>query len=246
LDVLLAQQTTIEDDTRLYVSSKIYMQKQKIARAISKGKCMICSEILAKNIMTRHIASHKNEHTKTKTSSKYFHILMEGRYDPEYWLHVGVRTKDPLEDLDYLLRNIWLECCEHLSTFTISGEQFALNLDPEYGDRGMGASFEKVLAHGMKFTHEYDFGTTTDLLGKVVGEYEEGAKRPIAILARNEPPDLRCMTCGQNASRICSGCTWKGKTGLLCKTHVSQHKHDQARSLPVVNSPRVGVCGYSG
>lgn len=207
---------------------------------------MICGEILGKNIMTRHLASHRKDNSKTKTSSKYFHVFVEGRYDPEYWLHVEVPVKAPLENLDYLLRDTWLECCGHLSAFTISGEQFALNPDREYGDRSMGISFEKVLAPGMKFAYEYDFGSTTDLLGKVVGKYEEGVKRPITILARNEPPDLRCMKCANKAERICSECTWEEKTGLLCKTHVSQHKHDQETSLSVVNSPRVGICGYSG
>lgn len=230
----------------MYLPSKVFMPKQKITRTISKGKCMICSEILQNNIMTRHLASHRKENKKTKTSSKYFHVLIEGRYDPEYWLHVGLPAKAPLEDLDYLLRDIWLECCGHLSAFTIKGKQFTSNPDPDYEDLNMSISFAKVIVPGMKFTHEYDFGTTTDLLGKVVGEYEEEAKKPITILARNEPPDLHCMTCADKAEEICSECTWGEKTGLMCKTHASQHKHDKDMSLPVVNSPRVGMCAYSG
>lgn len=207
---------------------------------------MICGEIVAKNIITRHLTLHRKENIATNTSSKYFHVLMEGRYDPEYWLHVGLPTKAPLENLDYLLRDTWLECCGHLSAFTINGEQYTSNPDSEYEDRSMDVSFEKVLSPGMRFIHEYDFGTTTELLGKIVGEYHEKAKKPIIILARNEPPDLRCMTCTEKAERICSECTWNNKTGLLCKTHVSKHDHDKEMSLNVVNSPRIGMCAYSG
>ncbi len=56
----------------------------------------------------------------------------------------------------------------------------------------MNISLSKVLGSGMRFYHEYDFGTTTALVIKVVSE-QEGAMggRSIRLLARNEPPPPR-------------------------------------------------------
>ena len=33
--------------------------------------------------------------------------------------------------------------------------------------------------------------------------------------------------------------------GWLCEAHAEKHRH-QDMFLPVVNSPRVGMCGYTG
>ena len=34
---------------------------------------------------------------------------------PEYWLHVEGRETASLQQLDSLLRRVWLECCGHMS-----------------------------------------------------------------------------------------------------------------------------------
>ena len=37
------------------------------------------------------------------------------------------------------------------------------------------------------------------------------------------------------------------QTGMLCKKHVKGHPHDAyGEPMPVVNSPRMGMCGYEG
>ena len=47
----------------------------------------------------------------------------------------------------------------------------------------------EVLRPGMKFTHDYDFGSTTHLALRVVGECEGKAPvQRVRLLARNEPP----------------------------------------------------------
>jgi hypothetical protein len=33
---------------------------------------------------------------------------------------------------------------------------------------------------------------------------------------------------------------------LLCDDCAADHEHDEEMFLPVVNSPRIGMCGYSG
>lgn len=221
------------------------MTNRKKTKEPSKGKCDKCNEVIAKNVMTRHLALHRKEKSSSRGSSNHFHLLVEGRYNPEYWLHLEIPTSISLKKLDSFLRDIWLECCGHLSLFRIGEDNFSSSPDRDFADRSMNASLEKVIHLGMKFTHEYDFGTTTELMLKIIGEYE-GERNDIQILARNVSPMMTYMKCKELATHICTECTWDEVSGLLCKIHAKQHKHDEEMFLPVVNSPRVGMCGYCG
>jgi hypothetical protein len=44
-------------------------------------------------------------------------IKVEGAYQKEYWLFLDIALNATLEDLDAFLRQIWLECCGHMSGF---------------------------------------------------------------------------------------------------------------------------------
>jgi hypothetical protein len=111
----------------------------------------------------------------------------------------------------------------------------------------MNQKIKEVLYPGIELMHEYDFGSTTRLLIKSVGNYE-GVKndRNIEILARNEKPEILCDECGKfPAVEICTECSWNGE-GWLCKSCVENHECSEEMFLPVLNSPRTGVCGYTG
>ena len=56
-----------------------------------------------------------------RRAARSYHIAVEDRYDPRYWMHLDMPMNLDLRGLDQFLRNIWLECCEHLSAFYISG-----------------------------------------------------------------------------------------------------------------------------
>jgi len=164
-------------------------------------------------------------------------VLVKGYYLPEYWLHLKVASNSRLEDLDGFLRYIWLECCGHLSAFSYQRSEL-----------GMGRKLKDVLRPGMELLHEYDFGTTTELLVKVLGEYEGPMEKnePVQILSRNEAPEILCDGCGKApAVQVCTGCQWDG-AGWLCQACAEDHECGEDMQLPVVNSPRVGVCGYAG
>lgn len=221
------------------------MTNKKKTKELSKGKCNICNEVIAKNVMTKHLVLHQKEKASSRGSSNHFHLLVEGRYNREYWLHLEVPAKTSLKKLDSFLRDIWLECCGHLSLFRIAEDNFSSSPDRGFGDRGMNTPLEEVIHPGMKFIHEYDFGTTTELMLKIIGEYEDEGN-DIQILARNVPPVMTCMKCKERATHICTECTWDEAGGLLCETHAKHHQHDEEMFLPVVNSPRVGMCGYCG
>ncbi|HWR50590.1 MAG TPA: hypothetical protein VN428_05760 [Bryobacteraceae bacterium] len=134
-----------------------------------------------------------------------------------------------------------------MSAFTIGEDRYSSGPMKEFGELGMGARLSRVLAPGMEFSYEYDFGSTTDLSIKVAGLREQNAPRvAIQLLARNDPPEIFCEQCGDHpAVMVCTECVWDGG-GWLCNTCGEEHECGVEMCLPVVNSPRVGVCAYAG
>ena len=51
--------------------------------------------------------------------------MVEGRDLPEYWMHLKVFTNVKLWELDNFFRDTWLECCGHMSAFTIEGIRYS-------------------------------------------------------------------------------------------------------------------------
>ena len=209
---------------------------------MTSGICSLCNSRYTKAGMTRHLRSCipkslPNQLEQDNRQKPFFHILVTGQYAPDYWLYLKVDCEASLETLDQFLRNIWLECCGHMSAFRHKGSEL-----------GMRRKLKDILEPGMELLHEYDFGTTTVLLVKVLGRYEGPIEKniPIQILSRNEAPEILCNECGKApAEEICTECQWDG-WGYLCQSCAETHKCDEDMYLPVVNSPRTGVCGYTG
>jgi hypothetical protein len=221
-----------------------------MARRTSRGHCALCQGAFSKAGMTRHLAtcsgaaSSKPSGGRRGASRHPLHLIVAGRDRPEYWMHLEVPATATLEELDSFLRQTWLECCGHLSAFTIDGESYSA--DPEDGDRSMTATVGRILRPGLRLLHEYDFGTTTELLLTVVGPRESTTgDGSIRILARNLPPEIACRECGKPATQICTECMWSTE-GWLCAACAKKHACGEEMQLPVVNSPRVGMCGYTG
>ncbi len=211
--------------------------------------------------MTVHLQTCPPEHDahvearKPKASEiSLFHILVEGKGMREYWLHLDVPSTARLKTLDEFLRDIWLECCGHLSQFTIEGIDYLSYSDPyerDYDTQSMNARLADVLEPGKTFKHEYDFGTTTYLTLQVKAERTGLSRRPLVrLLARNDPLDWRCAVCGKPATQVCGRCIYSDSPAWYCDDCQSQHPcpegYDEAYFLPVANSPRVAMCGYAG
>ena len=228
-----------------------------MARPKSAGNCNLCGKSFSKSGMSRHLQSCREKERANRDripppghiTEKGFHLAVEGLYSPEYWLHLDAARSQMLWELDKYLRDTWLECCGHLSLFRI-GEAFHYRENREewadIDDRDMDIALAQVLGPGMRLYHEYDFGDTTKLSLRVVWEGDVSVDTSgIRLLARNNPPALPCDGCGSAAAEICTECVWEGE-GLLCGECVVQHACDDEMLLPVVNSPRVGQCGYTG
>jgi len=196
--------------------------------------------------MLRHLSTcGRPSDAKGQTLEPCFHLTVEGG-GKTYWLHVSAPVSMPLRKLDKFLRQTWLECCGHMSAFEIEGTRYASS-SCGGGERSMKVPLGQVATVGTKFFYEYDFGSTTELALKVVGLREEvSSKGGVRLLARNAPPDILCRGCGEQlATIICTECAWEGG-GEFCEECAEDHECDDDMYLPLVNSPRTGVCAYAG
>lgn len=124
-------------------------------------------------------------------------------------------------------------------------------INAEYGDGEipMNKKAKDVLQKDMKLEYQYDFGSTTELQLTVLEEFDIAADKPLVLLSRNDRPLWKCAICGQKpATQLCTVCT---EAALFCGACAKKHAKtcsdfaDYA-AMPVVNSPRMGVCAYDG
>ncbi len=235
------------------------MAEEQKKKFVSKGTCNFCKKPYSKAGMSRHLAACKarqaaykkeseSEKAKKAKKGKLFHIQVTGFYIPIYWMHIEIPAGATLRRLDGFLRDIWLECCGHLSMFRVGQQVYSVSPMSDFGDRSMGVALDKVFKLGMEFTHEYDFGTTTHLTLKVVAEREGvvGKKSDVQIMVRNHPPEILCESCGKKpATLVCGACIYYDEA-WYCDDCAPKHECGEEMMLPVVNSPRVGMCGYTG
>jgi len=225
-----------------------------MARAASTGKCFLCKGTFKRAAMTRHVgaclqeraASAERPAARPGKKAKCLHIWVEGRYLPQYWLYIEVPAKAKLSTLDQFLRDIWLECCGHMSAFTIGEQMYSVEPMEDYAEHDMNVALSALLAPGTAFLYEYDFGTTTDLKLRILSEAEGKLQgNAIRLLARNHPPEIPCGKCGKPATKVCPFCVHDAG-GWLCNACAPKHKCEDDVFLPVVNSPRTGMCAYTG
>lgn len=220
------------------------MAREKI---VSSGRCNLCGGVFDKGAMTSHLKSCRKKQAVSEKAKMgmAFHLLVEGRYQPEYWMHLEVPANATLGMLDRFLRDTWLECCGHMSEFEIEGTRYTVE-PMDLDDESMDVQLKDVLSPKMAFLHAYDFGSTTHLKLKVVSEDESDVTgKKVHVLARNEPPVIPCGGCGKPATQVCMECSYSAE-GWLCDGCAAEHECGEESLLPVVNSPRTGVCGYAG
>jgi len=229
----------------------------RAARVQLKGKCNFCGESFSGAAMGRHLGvckSRKWSKLETPPSvgkEELLDIAVKGNNGFfTYWLYLEANSDMTLKDLDLLLRKVWVECCGHLSQFVINGVNYVSNPDSSMGDKSMKVKLGDVLKEREVFTYDYDFGTTTTLTLRVISTRATPAqqgKNQITIQARNDPPEISCDRCdSKKATQVCSQCIWDGEEAWLCDGCAPKHECGEDMLLPVVNSPRVGMCGYTG
>ena len=220
---------------------------QRVRRS---GRCGYCDGGFDVGSMTRHLSSCRRRRCavaeadrRRGRSAVLYHLRAQDAWRKDFWLDLEVIESASLGDLDQYLRRIWLECCGHLSMFSESGwnsREFSLS-----------ARVPDVFDPGVQITHIYDYGDSSETLIRNVAVRSgkpTAPVHPVALMARNvEPVDL-CITCGEQASWLCFECILEHDIwGTLCGPHSEIHPHsDYGDPVSLVNSPRMGMCGYSG
>lgn len=203
----------------------------------SSGKCEICGHLAEKAAMARHLGKCLPAQVGKGKQGHLVLLRFEDPWDGSYWLYLEASVDAALVEVDDLLRRVWLECCDHMSAFYIGREEVDM-------EDSVGAVFS---SKGLKFKHEYDFGSTTQLAGKVIGtRVGVASDDDVRVVARNEPLVWSCQECDRAATVVCQLCL-DGEGGMFCAADAKKHVHAKDEAyLPVVNSPRMGVCGYDG
>lgn len=222
----------------------------------TRGTCRYCGKAYTRTPMAKHVLTCKERGLAAagainENLAGHFVLLINDKYDKQYWLIVEMKETTSLKDLDQFLRDIWLECCGHLSNFYIEGVQY--ESDPHFSDgwgmpvKGMNIKLMNLLEPGMVIDYTYDYGSSTELSVSVLAQRMGPAKREkVAILSRNQPVTFVCQKCEKKiASKICRECIYEGE-GLLCEDCLKDHPCDEEMLTNILNSPRAGVCGYEG
>ncbi len=199
--------------------------------------------------MSRHLSSCSARQAAIAEAEKgrrkeetLYHLRVQDAHGGDFWLDIEMPGSSTLGDLDGYLRAIWLECCGHMSQFSTRG----WGSDEVPTTREIGQVFEP----GVELTHIYDFGTESVTLVKCVAtrEGKPMTEHPVALMARNLMPQVPCIKCDRTAAWLCMECVIEHNTwGLLCDEHAKKHHHRQyGKPIALVNSPRLGMCGYTG
>lgn len=218
-------------------------------RRQTKGTCAFCAQVIAKQSVTKHLTACTGYQAlvaqagqKAGASETLYRLRAQDAYNKAFWLDLEMTGSATLQHLDRYLRAIWLECCGHLSQFSVGGWR-GEEIAPR---RKISAVFQP----GIELTHIYDFGTSSETVITVIATREGTpiTKHPIALLVRNQLPESPCVECQQPAAWFCHECLIEANIwGALCDTHAKTHPHDNyGEPVRLVNSPRLGMCGYDG
>ena len=193
-----------------------------------EGNCFICGKTAGRMALKNHVLKVHNE-----GDEKCFLMRAESKYRGlPYWLFFSVPKNAQLGDIDDFLRDIWLECCGHLSAF-----------EGKYDEYPMEMNLNRFYI-GDKLGYDYDFGTTTELLITFLDEISRPRqKEKVQLLARNIPVEEKCTECNEIAVYT-NAAVWEEE--LACESCYEKDGIEEAFYLPITNSPRSGSCGYTG
>ena len=206
-----------------------------------KAKCYYCNKELTERTIKRHMKNCsemkkrvEEQNSTDKKQRNQFIIAIKSKYEGnDYCIYLSIDGTLGLVHIDQFIRDIWVECCGHLSGFRIRGKF--------YQDHSMNTRLNDILDIDEKFEYEYDFGSTTYLNLEVVDIIQVSSSfSQIEIIARNHDIKHECETCGKEAKFFnYENDKWE------CGNCIDEN-NDMISEIEYCNSPRDGVCGYEG
>ena len=218
----------------------------------SLGRCHLCGNAVRAEDVSTHALSCvtvavqwgfvNNDLNSSHAGNGTILIWVRGD-ELRQWMMLAVRPTTSLRQLDQFLRNLWLECCGHMSHFQIGATRYNASIPgpgdtrlveadlAEPGERHMLYTVEEAIREGELFRHEYDYGDTTYLdlecvavlpapyqfLPELIDPPEPSDGHTddfITIVARNLPLE-RCFTCEEPAR----WCYYENPYALVPREH---------------------------
>jgi hypothetical protein len=98
-------------------------------RKQSKGTCIFCGREMSRGGLSKYLQSCPQRQeamaaadtAKAGSPQPLYHLLVNDAYNSDFWLHLEMNGRSTLKHLDQYLRAIWLECCGHMSQFSVGG-----------------------------------------------------------------------------------------------------------------------------
>lgn len=229
-----------------------------MAKSVTKGNCYLCGKYLAKSGVVKHLSAAHN--AEGQNAQRCVLLKVESG---DYWLYLDMADTASLKPLDAFLRKIWLECCGHMSCFYVRQTAYGW-----YGggiqELGMARKLSSF-CKGDQILYDYDFGSTTTLKITVMdtGFFRPRQRSAVRLLARNEDYVFECRDCGKPADFVNSELIYSWENPFICEACAEKRRelaensededepndelrYDVDMLRPIVNSPRMGVCGYEG
>ncbi|MBN1167848.1 MAG: hypothetical protein JXA44_12070 [Methanospirillaceae archaeon] len=206
---------------------------------ISPGTCFICKKKVTGDTIEDHlpecIPSANWPHHK---ESGYLIRIMD-RDNRRFWLILLASPDATLADLDHLIRDVWVECCDHLSSFSIGICSFSSHRE----DEGMNIYIRDVLLPGEDGTYRYDYGSPTRLRISILSPTHYYPKdRQLVLLGQNTKAKHRCKICKADAAYAYKK-RYDERTQYYCQKCLDLQLIDSDYCWYAGNSPRAGVCG---
>jgi len=211
----------------------------------SPGTCLLCKKPFGRTAISKHLIACLRTSGLPVSEEPSYLLQVEWTDSNEFWMLVLARHDAKLSDLDLLIRDVWVECCDHLSDFTIAGQEFAS--EDYYHTSGLSVPLNHLIRPGSTFSYRYDFGSTTELTLRVICQSPVAPRtRPLVLIARNDRPEMPCRVCGKAAEFLTTFWHEDPDPTLLCRdcTRKNVDELDDECVSVVPNSPRCGVCGY--
>jgi hypothetical protein len=220
----------------------------------TQARCRLCKSSYTVRGMTRHLQACLPDHQERLEAgagpSRTAYLITAraaGVLSNDYRLDLVVDGQAPFSALDTVLRSTWMECCGHMSAFW-QDRPFGTEID----DNQAVASF---VNEGDDIAYTYDFGTTSDAQLQVQSGIQLAMPAAaVQLVARNNPPAVPCDRCdAAAATQLCSSCLYGHDAFAFCADCAERHVDgacpegvDEYMMMPVLNSPRIGLCGYTG
>lgn len=215
-------------------------KKKKPAQKNGQGICLLCEKEYSGSGMTRHIKECARKH-RAPGDAEYFLIRVSDESDPDFWMYLEVKADASLKQVDQFLREAWVDCCGHISAFFIKDEMYASACSGAE-QRSMSAKLDGLIKNGSKFRYVYDFECSTELKLQVVDQYTaRNRRKKVELLARNIMPVYACVCCGKPAQLVFRPGGEAVSEAAYC-AECAQNMDEPM--LPLLNSPRTGVCSY--